>query len=90
MNWKELRSTATSVLITKYEAHSEELEWKLGDIENQLGACNKLSDCYGLSRKLFSLLQSETPSRQLTEGFERVRALLYERQEIIMERIKNS
>ena len=85
MNWKEF---TVSALTTRYEAKDDLLAYKLSEIEEKIEGCVKLASCYELSRKLFALLQYERPSRQLTEGFERLRKLLYAKQGEIMNRIE--
>lgn len=85
MNWKEFTATA---LTNRYEATDPMLTHRLNEIEEKIEGCVKLGACYELSRKLFALLQDERPSRQLTEGFEKLRVALYAKQEEIMDRIK--
>ena len=85
MNWKEFTTTA---LTNRYESTDPMLTHRLNEIEEKIDGCVKLATCYELSRKLFALLQDERPSRQLTEGFERLRKMLYAKQEEIMNRIE--
>ena len=74
----------TSQITTMYEAHDALLAFKLKEIEEAIPGCVKLAATYELSRKLFALLKSESPSRQLTEGFEKARAMLLNKQNEIM------
>ena len=70
-----------------YEVHDDLLAHKLSEIENAIPSRKNLNQTYDLSQKLFAMLRSEPSSRQMTEGFEKLRAQLLAKQNEIMENL---